>query len=249
MWSALLEKALEDPARNYFICQTVIKGASAYDDVVTLCGGTVTLLKRKSGTIQLLISDRKPDLGVYFEIVQFLRTLSWTQVIVTRDHMLGLTACGIDARVKPGSYLAACSPVNWKCHPVKHVASNMVASDLEAVIQLYQGVFRGFSPIEYMREKIKSGRGRGMIVRKNGRLCSVAQSDFETQDFALIVGVASAEDLRKRGYGEAAFKALGEGLIQEGKTLHLIYENDIAGALYAKYGFEVYDQNYHLERN
>jgi predicted GNAT family acetyltransferase len=240
--------AMQDRARNYFVCQTMIKSKSTYETVWLTEDESAAVLKRKSGTVQIIVDDKKQSLGVYKEVYRQLMQMDWKRVIATAALKDALVSLGLPVTIKPGSFIARCMPEDWISHPVSHKGERLEIEDLEEVVSLYRRVFTGFSSLDYMTGKILSGRGRGIIVREKGELLAVSQTDFESEYFALIVGVASHPDFRKMGYGEASFKLLGDLLVAEGKTLDLIYENPLAGCLYEKYGFKVYDQNYHMER-
>lgn len=240
--------AIQDAARNYFVCQTLIKSENIYENVWISDDESAAVLKRRSGNVQVIIDDSKRSIGVYTKVYQHLLEMDWKSVIAASAIKDALIELGLQVVVRPGSLIARCTPERWNTHDVDYEGEMLGVQDIPEVVSLYERVFKGFSSSDYMTEKIKSGRGRGYIVRDGGTLMGVAQTDFETDGFALIVGVASNPSCRRMGYGESVFKHLGDMLIAEGKTIDLIYENPIAGTLYEKYGFKVYDQNYHLER-
>lgn len=240
--------AMRDCTQNYFVCYTLEKSPSAYKSVEIIQEDKAAVCIRKSGNVQVVLDDKKVETGVYKEIVDYLDTKEWHSVITTGAIKERLIQSGISANVKEGSYLSKCDAESWRTSTSGYEVEPLVIQDLDEVVALYKCVFDGFAPLEYMRNKLKAARGRGYVYRAGGKIVSVAQTDFEKEDYALIVGVATHPDHRGKGYGKACFNRLGEDLIDEGKSLYLIYENDVAGRMYHNFGFSDYDRNFHLER-
>ncbi|HAS74313.1 MAG TPA: hypothetical protein DCS67_09235, partial [Clostridiales bacterium UBA8960] len=141
-------------------------------------------------------------------------------------------------------------PENYKAHSRSDSGLTFRAlhqNDLEEVVGLYKGVFKSFARQEYMVNKLMEGHGRGVIARLNGQLVAVAQTDYETENTALIVGVATRHDHQGKGYGRAIMEALCTPLIADGKTLALQYDSAIAGALYESLGFKRIEQIYYVK--
>jgi predicted GNAT family acetyltransferase len=99
-----------------------------------------------------------------------------------------------------------------------------------------------------MEERIKSGRGRGLCIRRNGKIVAVAQSEFEMDTSALIVGVATDPASQGKGLGSTCVEALCSQLLKEGKDLYLQYDNMDAGRIYERLGFRPFDQVKHYEK-
>jgi predicted GNAT family acetyltransferase len=78
-------------------------------------------------------------------------------------------------------------------------------------------------------------------------MVSVAQTDFENSDFALIVGVATDPKHQGKGYGRSLMESLCKALADEGKTLYLQYDSPVAGSLYESMGFETVEQIMHIK--
>jgi A/G-specific adenine glycosylase len=240
--------AMRDCTQNYFVCYTLEKSPSAYKSVKIIQENKAAVCIRKSGNVQVVLDDNKVETRVYNDIVDYLDTQEWNSVITTGAIKEKLIQSGIQVNVREGSYLSKCDSESWITSTSALVVEPLDIQDLDEVVELYKCVFDGFAPLEYMKSKLEVARGRGYVCRSGGKIVSVAQSDFEKEDYALIVGVATHPDHRGKGFGKACFKRLGEDLIGEGKSLYLIYENDIAGRMYHNFGFSDYDRNFHLER-
>jgi predicted GNAT family acetyltransferase len=117
--------------------------------------------------------------------------------------------------------------------------------DLDLIVELYKQVFESFAPKEVMEKKLAEKRGRGVCIEIDGKIGSVAQSDFETKDGALIVGVATAKEYRGQGLGTECLKFLCNNLQKEGKDLFLQYHNLDAEGIYNRLGFKKIDQVIH----
>lgn len=84
---------------------------------------------------------------------------------------------------------------------------------------------------------IIDGSSRKYFVEEHGRVVSTASTSAETHDMAMIVGVATAEEFRRRGYASAILSRMCEDLLSEGKIPCLFYESPDAGRIYHRLGF------------
>lgn len=245
---SLQSMAMRDCTQNYFVCYTLEKSSSAYKSIKIIGNHKAALCIRKSGNVQVVLDDNNVETRVYKEIVDYLETQDWRSVITTGVIKDQLINNGLKVNVREGSYLSRCDTESWTTAIAIYEVEPLAIQDLDEVVKLYERVFEGFPPLEYMKSKLETSRGRGFVYRLNGKIVSIAQSDFEKKDYALIVGVATHPDYRGRGFGKDCFKRLGEELLEEGKSLYLIYENNVAGRMYHNFGFSDYDRNFHLER-
>jgi predicted GNAT family acetyltransferase len=240
--------AMSDCTQNYFVCYTLEKSPFAYKTIKFIQEDQAAVCIRKSGNVQVVLDDKKVETRVYKDIVDYLETQEWNSVITSGVIKDLLMENGLKVDVRAGSYLSRCHVDSWMASAVRYEVEPLAIQDLNEVVELYKCVFDGYAPLEYMKNKLETKRGRGYVFRVGGKIVSVAQSDFEKEDYALIVGVATHPDHRGEGFGKACFNRLGEELLEEGKSLYLIYENDVAGRMYHNFGFSDYDRNFHLER-
>lgn len=78
-----------------------------------------------------------------------------------------------------------------------------------------------------------------MGVFENGGLAAVARTSGTNTCSAMVVGVATRPDFRKKGYATAVVEALCRRSFAEGKQfLCLFYDNPKAGRIYHRIGFE-----------
>lgn len=72
-----------------------------------------------------------------------------------------------------------------------------------------------------------------------GRLVTIASTSAENSESAMVVGVATAETCRGRGYASAVVSALCRDCFGRGKKyLCLFYDNPVAGKIYNRAGFQ-----------
>jgi hypothetical protein len=79
--------------------------------------------------------------------------------------------------------------------------------------------------------------GRIFVATDAGKLVSGALTNAETPDMAMIGGVFTPPDRRKRGYATACVAALCRDLLNHGIQPCLFYDNPEAGAIYLRLGF------------
>ncbi len=92
-------------------------------------------------------------------------------------------------------------------------------------------------------------RIKNVINKKAGRIyfieddedkaITVAQSTAENSCSAMVVGVATREGYRRKGYMSQCLSKLCKDILTEGKTLCIFYHNPEAGSVYHKLGFKI----------
>ncbi len=259
----LYSLALTDTARNYFVCYSINNHQSYAavwqfkEDGKPIIG----VFLRKTGIVQIICEP-----GLYIEnyrekLAYLLSKIPWKQAYVTTPFKRLIQGMEVETRVHEGAFIASCSPEKYQPSDksVQHdnedlkfedlILKDLTIDDLDDVIDIYLEVFKGFASYDYMVEKLKSGRGRATGGFINGKMITVSQSDYESVDSAIIVGVATRLDSQGKGYGRACFQQLCNQLILiEKKTLYLQYDSPVAGALYKSLGFEIVEQIYHVEK-
>jgi predicted GNAT family acetyltransferase len=80
---------------------------------------------------------------------------------------------------------------------------------------------------------------RTWVAESEGQLLSAASTSAETADAAMIGGVWTAPDARRRGLSTAVMSALSRELIEEGRRPYLFYlTNTVAAAhVYSQVGY------------
>lgn len=93
--------------------------------------------------------------------------------------------------------------------------------------------------IRHMKEEMSQGGKAAVAGFLNGRMVSIASTSAENSESAMIVGVATAEEFRGKGYASAVVQALSRDCFQRGKKyLCLFYDNPVAGRIYNRIGFQ-----------
>jgi ribosomal protein S18 acetylase RimI-like enzyme len=266
---ALYPLAIKDTAKNYFVCYS-INNHQTYAAVWQLKEDDkpiIGVFLRKTGIVQIIqepgiiIENYKDDLATLLGITP------WKQAFVTTPLKMLIQGMQVESRVHEGAYIAACTPEQYRPRNLLYEKSTkkeqsnidmavngltikeLTVDDLDDVIAIYLEVFKGFASYDYMVEKLKSGRGRAIGGYVDGKLVTVAQSDYERSDSAIIVGVATRIAAQGKGYGRICFEHLCNQLIlKDRKTLYLQYDAPVAGALYKSLGFEIVEQIFHVEK-
>jgi hypothetical protein len=97
--------------------------------------------------------------------------------------------------------------------------------------------------VENISENLRTGLGRTYYLEgETGEIISMAQTTAENSQSAMVVGVATHPDYRKRGLMSRCLSNLCRELIEEEKILCLFYDNPKAGAVYHRLGFQTIDQ-------
>ena len=110
----------------------------------------------------------------------------------------------------------------------------------EEIFQLHKAMeeFRTMPvTIDSLRHKLESKTGRVFYLRENGKMVSMAGTTAENRKAAMVVGVCTAEECRKKGRASACMFHLCREVLSEGKKLYLFYKNPEAGQIYKRLGF------------
>lgn len=237
-----------DIARNYFILLGLSSKKQVYSNVYGEYDGNelrALLFRRNSGTLQFYSTGE-------FNIDGFVRLISaleYDVLIGPRSYCDKFLDKGVFTSVKEGAYISKLS----KDHEIEPIKSkynirNITVSDLDKIVELYKESFQSFSSKEIMEEKLNTSRGRGVCIEDDKGIISVAQTDFETMDGAVIVGVATDIKYRGKGLATECLIWLCNTLLKEGKDIYLQYDNLEAGRIYERLGFERIDQVIHCRK-
>lgn len=129
-------------------------------------------------------------------------------------------------------------------HTTKAGASNVKeanVSDAERLVELLNHIPEfsdSIITVERKRRGLEDGSSRSFYIEEDGKMVSTASTAAENSMSAMVVGVATLEAYKKKGYATACMLKLCEELLQEGKELCLFYDNPAAGAIYKRIGFE-----------
>lgn len=244
-YSVLNRCLARDSARSYFIRLGLLDRdmfQTVYADISESNELSAILCQRRSGTLQLW-SDGNADLTALSAVME---ELPGKLLISPLGCCEGLISAGLFKTCKPGAWIASLKALSGALH--YEDVEPLGPEDIEEVDALYSTVFEHHMSVEQMRDKLSSGRGKAVAIRRQGRIAGVAQTEFEEAHSALIVGVATDLRYQRQGLAEACTAQLCKLLLEEGKTPWLQYDNPAAGMLYQKLGFEKIDRVMHCSR-
>lgn len=114
-------------------------------------------------------------------------------------------------------------------------------NDAEAIVELLNSVPEfsdSIITVERKRRTLTDGTSRSFFIMEDGIMVSTASTAAENSLSAMVVGVATLANYKKRGHATKCMLKLGSQLLLEGKELCLFYDNPAAGAIYKRIGFE-----------
>jgi len=94
----------------------------------------------------------------------------------------------------------------------------------------------------------RRGLARGVCTHSDGNVSSVALTSSETDNAAIISGVACDRSLQKKGLGKRTVLSLAAALREENKTVYVIALNESAQGFYEHIGFERFENISFIER-
>lgn len=108
---------------------------------------------------------------------------------------------------------------------------------LNKVTRLYEAIdeFEN-TTVENLRSGLKTGRG--YYIEIDRQIVSMAKSTAENKSYAMIVGVGTHPRYRNMGLATKCIVKICSELLDENKTPCLFYDNEKAGEIYEKLGFE-----------
>lgn len=240
----LREFLLKDPVRTYFILLGLYREKSPYKKIYLNYRkgellGLVGL--RHTGLAQVYSIDG--DMDPYYDL---LKTLDYRFLNIARSQDLGLgQKLGLSLRSK--TYLSLYKQGKLEAGPDLTIRP-MNLDDLDRVVEIYEENFQSFGGRSTLEARLR-GRGRGRVLVEGSRIIASVQSDFESEDKALIVALATDSQYKNKGYGTRLMKSISQELYLEGKLPYIQYDNLDAGRIYKAIGYENIDEILRYERN
>lgn len=244
-YKILKEFLSTDIARNYFILLGLNGTKEVYDKVYgefDNCNLKAVLFRRKTGVLQFFAPEEFDVLG----FINIIKTINYSSLIGPKSYCDYFLDMDIFTRIEEGAYLSKLDKntiINLT--NTEYNFREITLRDLVEIVGLYKNLFDSFSSREIMEKKLLNRRGRGVCIEIDGKIVSVAQTDFETLNEAVIVGVATAIDYQRKGLATECMKYLCSTLLKEGKDLYLQYNNKNAEVLYGRLGFKKIDRVIH----
>ncbi|UOQ92605.1 GNAT family N-acetyltransferase [Halobacillus shinanisalinarum] len=89
-----------------------------------------------------------------------------------------------------------------------------------------------------IRRGIEQKSARVYYSEDNGTMISSASTTAENSMSAMVVGVCTHPNYKRKGYASTCMLKLCQDLLADGKMLCLFYDNPEAGSIYKRLGFE-----------
>ncbi|MFT9493788.1 GNAT family N-acetyltransferase [Anaerosolibacter sp.] len=248
-YGEVLQFIEQDIGRNYFIRLGLENTKRVYERIIGEWDHEgklkAVLFRRKLGNLQFYAWE-------HFDVEGFAESMGkmeFKALIGPASYCDSFLGKNLFSAVHGGAIIAKLAVDNHRLRTTVFDEIDVLrVQDLDEVVAIYEKVFTGFSGKPVMEERLNSGRGRGLCIRRNGKIAAVAQSEFEMNHAALIVGVATDPEFQRKGLGTKCVEALCGQLLREGKDLYLQYDNIDAGRIYESLGFIPFDQVMHYEK-
>ena len=147
---------------------------------------------------------------------------------------------GLNLGKKQVTYFAECSHAKL-IGDTDHAVKNATSEDVDRIIQLRETI-EEFSPNPNARkmlvQALETKTGRTYYHEVDGLMIASASTAAENSMSAMIVGVCSHKDYRRKGLATAVMQKLFRDVMNEGKVLCLFYDNPEAGRIYKRLGFQ-----------
>jgi uncharacterized protein len=91
---------------------------------------------------------------------------------------------------------------------------------------------------EMLRNSMEANTARTYYTDEDGIMTACVSTTAENSMSAMIVGVCTRKDFRRKGLATRIMKKLFKDVLEEGKVLCLFYDNPEAGRIYKRLGFK-----------
>ncbi len=234
----------KDIARNYFILLGLLNKDKTFNKIYGQFEKEEIkglLFLRNSGTLQFYA--REDFDGEAF--AKLIRSLDYKGLIGAKSYCHRFIDKGIFSSFSEGAYISKFENSLETKDIYSDKLHELKLENLDEVVDIYKEVFTSFSKKSIMEEKLISKRGRGIYYKDQGRILSLAQTELETNEASLIVGVATRKAYQNKGYASLCLKKLMYLLRKENKNIYLQYDNLEAGRIYEGLGFRPIDRVIH----
>jgi uncharacterized protein len=91
---------------------------------------------------------------------------------------------------------------------------------------------------EMLGTSMETNTSRSYFTEENGQMTACVSTTAENSISAMIVGVCTRKEYRRKGLATAIMQKLFKYVLNEGKVLCLFYDNPEAGRIYKRLGFK-----------
>ncbi len=169
------------------------------------------------------------------------------QCISAKETLLEQMTSYYPALTLQGTYMCRLQKKDFKAVKAEGISPKQLdASNAQDIIDLYKQIEEFAKPyIEREEEKLKQTKDnyekglQGYGIFDDSKLICTGYTTAQTTTGAMIVGVATHPDYRKKGYASLLMRHLCGECFNTGLSfLCLFYDNPSAGAIYHSLGFE-----------
>ncbi len=143
---------------------------------------------------------------------------------------------------KRETYYAKCTKLSPYTTDVDtFLVEQAVPQDAEELVQLLHSIpefSESIITVERKRRGLEEGVSRSFYIKEDKKMVSTASTAAENSLSAMVVGVATLDGYKKKGYATQCVVKLCNQLLKENKELCLFYDNPRAGVIYKRIGFE-----------
>ncbi|TYS71017.1 GNAT family N-acetyltransferase [Sutcliffiella horikoshii] len=144
---------------------------------------------------------------------------------------------------KRQTYYAKCTVLSHELEANVDTSNVLQAApqDAERLVRLLNSIPEftdSIITVERKKRVLEEGVSRSFFMEEDGEMVSTASTTAENTVSAMVVGVATLENFKKKGYATQCMVKLCNQLLQEGKELCLFYDNPSAGVIYKRIGFQ-----------
>lgn len=162
--------------------------------------------------------------------------LSGKSTLVAKFEEIG----DLNVGKKQVTYFAECTSADLIGKTTLEVKEATI-EDVDRVLDL-RGSIEEFFPNpnarKIMVESMQNNTGRTYYIEEDGKMVASAATAAENSMSAMIVGVCSHKEFRRKGLATAVMQKLFSDVMNEGKILCLFYDNPEAGRIYKRLGFK-----------
>ncbi|WP_404350810.1 GNAT family N-acetyltransferase [Sutcliffiella horikoshii] len=144
---------------------------------------------------------------------------------------------------KRQTYYAKCTALSHDLAATVDTSKVLQATpkDADRLVQLLHSIPEfsdSIITVERKKRVLEEGVSRSYFVEEDDEMVSTASTTAENTVSAMVVGVATLENFKKKGYATQCMVKLCNQLLKEGKELCLFYDNPSAGIIYKRIGFQ-----------
>ncbi|MBU4693009.1 GNAT family N-acetyltransferase [Mycoplasma sp. CSL7491-lung] len=201
----------------------------------------------------LLIYSKEDFKFNIYSLIKFIKDKKIKNIIysstIRNDLEIAMTNNFNNFRVREEYILKINKEKFYDLNNLEDLSSKIIEEkDLQNVINSRKRIkeFEGLSSqaldIDYLKTSLNKGYYKGFIKYENDIVISHASVSAQIKNVAMLGGVFTLEEYRKKGHAKDCVLKLSDYLLKNNYTPVLFFDNPHAGNLYYKLGFEDYSR-------